>query len=439
MRRLAALALACLIASAALADDAPKAAGSDVPVPKRTKLILPEYPPEAQAQGVRGIVILEIVIDTEGNVVAADVVRSIPGLDQAAVAAVRQWEYEPTRVDGKAVSVRLTVPITFALKLPEITREEGIPELRQGVTPIYPAGRAKDRASVSADVTLDAEGQVADALVTSGDSPWMEAVLQAVRTWRFGPADAGKLVSFEVKADFLPGGKNEAGHVNLHLGGLRVAQAPEAEAASADKTAQGTLPSGPAPSPMATPPAPTPAAPTPPMPAPLPPSPAPPVARPTPPPVPVQEPTSPPVQPPAPPGAAPKAPDVEVITAPTPPPQGPASPPPPTEPGVSVVRDVTLSIGVPDLVSGRRPVVPPFARMARASGTVEVRFAVNPAGNASVQSAEGPDLLKPAAEQAVASWVFRRTTADRLYLVAVFNYNVESAGAAVKPQDPGNP
>lgn len=438
MRRLASLALACLIASAALADDAPKAAGSDVPVPKRTKLILPEYPPEAQAQGVRGIVILEIVIDTEGNVVSADVVRSIPPLDLAAVVAVRQWEYEPTRVDGKAVSVRLTVPITFALKLPEITREEGIPELRQGVTPICPAGRAKDRASVSADVTLDAEGQVADALVTSGDSPWMEAVLQAVRTWRFGPADPGKLVSFEVKADFLPGEKNEAGHVNLHLGRLRVAQAPEAEAASADKTAQGTIPSGAAPSPMPTPPTPTPAAPTPPMPAPLPPSPAPPVARPTPPPV--QQPTSPPVQQPsAPPGAAPKAPDVEVITAPTPAPQAPASPPPPTEPGASVVRDVTLSIGVPDLVSGRRPIVPPFARMARASGTVEVRFAVNAAGNASVQSADGPDLLKPAAEQAVASWVFRRTTADRLYLVAVFNYGGESAAAAVKPQEPGNP
>ncbi len=103
------------------------------------------------------------------------------------------------------------------------------------------------------------------------------------------------------------------------------------------------------------------------------------------------------------------------------------------------MRDVTLSIGVPDLVSGRRPVVPPFARMARTSGTVEVRFAVNAAGNASVQSADGPDLLKPAAEQAVASWVFRRTTADRLYLVAVFNYNAESAAAAVKPQDPGNP
>ena len=438
MRRLASLALACLIASSALAEDAPKTAGSDVPVPKRTKLILPEYPPDAQAQGIRGIVILEIVIDTEGRVVSADVVRSIPGLDQAAITAVKQWEYEPSSLDGKAVSVRLTVPITFALKLPEIGREEGVPELRQGVTPIYPAGRSKDRASVTADITLDAEGQVADALVTNGESPWMEAVLQAVRTWRFGPAEPGKVVSFEVKADFLPAGKNEAAHVDLHLGRLRVAQAPEAEATPpADKTAQAATPPSPAPTPMPTPPIATPVAPATPAPLPVGPSPAPPVARPTPPPV--QQPSAPPVQPPpGPAGPAPKtpAPGVEVITAPTPP---PPSPPPPTEPGVSVVRDVTLSIGVPDLVSGRRPVVPPFARMARASGTVEVRFAVNAAGNASVQSTDGPDLLKPAAEQAVASWLFRRTTADRLNLVAVFNYNGEAASATVKPQEPGNP
>src|SRR5262245_50472923 len=151
-------ALVLLLAAPALADDAPKAAGTDVPVPKRTKTVLPEYPAEAQARGIRGIVILDVVIDAEGHVTSADVVRSIPGLDEAAVVAVKQWEYEPTRVDGKAVSVRLSVPITFALKLPEIKRDDGIPELRQGVTPLFPAGRSKDHASVTAEVTLDSEG-----------------------------------------------------------------------------------------------------------------------------------------------------------------------------------------------------------------------------------------------------------------------------------------
>jgi hypothetical protein len=63
------------------------------------------------------------------------VVRSVPPFDEAATAAVRQWEYEVTRVDGKPVPVRLTVPITFALRLPPMTRASGVPELRLGAAP----------------------------------------------------------------------------------------------------------------------------------------------------------------------------------------------------------------------------------------------------------------------------------------------------------------
>jgi outer membrane biosynthesis protein TonB len=121
-------------------------------------------------------------------------------------------------------------------------------------------------------------------------------------------------------------------------------------------------------------------------------------------------------------------PPVEVITAPP-----PTLPP---ENGVSAIRDVTLEPGVPDLTRGRRPVAPPLARMAGASGTVEVAFSVGTAGTTTVQSASGPDLLRPAAEQAVASWVFRRTRADRAYLTAVFTYTGDKSSAVVRPQGP---
>ena len=88
------------------------------------------------------------------------------------------------------------------------------------------------------------------------------------------------------------------------------------------------------------------------------------------------------------------------------------------------MRDVVLAeSGVPDLARGRRPVVPPFARMTGTQGAVEVDFSVGASGTTNVQSVKGPDLLKPAAEQTVASWIFRRTKVDRLYLVAVFNYD----------------
>ena len=71
--------------------------------------------------------------------------------------------------------------------------------------------------------------------------------------------------------------------------------------------------------------------------------------------------------------------------------------------------------------------------MAAAAGSVEVRFAVNAAGQTSLVSVEGPPLLKPAALGAVATWAFRRTTAERLYLTAVFAYDGDVAAATVTP------
>ncbi len=121
----------------------PKVAGVDVPAPKRTKSVPPHYPPEAQAVGMRGIVILELVVGPDGKVVSARVTRSVPPFDDAALTAAREWEYEITRVEGKPVSVILTVPIEFKMRPPEMSRDDGIPELRQGVAPAFPAGRRR--------------------------------------------------------------------------------------------------------------------------------------------------------------------------------------------------------------------------------------------------------------------------------------------------------
>jgi hypothetical protein len=130
----------------------------------------------------------------------------------------------------------------------------------------------------------------------------------------------------------------------------------------------------------------------------------------------------------------PAPPPVEVVSAPTPPGSPAPAPPAPVEPGVSAIKDVTLSIGVPDLVRGRRPVPAPVARMAGVTGAVEVRFTVDAAGSTSVQEVTGPDPLKAGASHTVASWVFRRVSADRLYLVAAFDYASETAKAAIQPQ-----
>jgi len=433
-------------------DAPPKVAGVDVPAPKRTKSVLPHYPPEAQAVGMRGIVILELVVGPDGKVVSARVTRSVPPFDDAALTAAREWEYEITRVEGKPVSVILTVPIEFKMRPPEMSRDDGIPELRQGVAPAFPAGAGPETATVTAEVTVDPDGHLAEARIKSGESPWAESVIQALRTWRFSPVDGPGGLAFEVKAEFASGGKGGP-HVNLRLSGPRHMEAPAvAEAsptppasttASPAPTAAATSLPSPVPPVTATPPAPTPspapAAPAAPTPTPpSTPSPAPAVPRPA---APSEELIRNPAggkPAPSPTGPAPTvgtspAPGTAAAAA-SPVPAVPATPAPPT-PGISAVRDVTLAPGVPDLVKGRRPMAPPLARMQGVSGTVDVHFAVDAAGSATIREVAGPDPLKEAARQTVASWSFRRSTPERLFLAATFTYKGDTASAAVRAQE----
>lgn len=375
------------------AEEPPRVAGSEVPAPKRLKFVSPQYPADAQARGLRGIVILELLIDTGGKVASATVTRSVPPFDEAALVAARQWEYEVTRVGGKPVTVRLSVPITFTMPVPRVSRQEGIPEIVQGRNPVFPAGQ--DRAeSVVAELTVEPTGQVMEIEIQSGETVFADALMDALRTWRFVPESSGGAVAFRVEADFVPASKGGSPRVDLRLAGLRRIEA------------------------AAPPPSPEPLSP-----------------QPSPSPQPATAGTPSPSPEPAADTAPSSGPPVEVLGPVPAPAAPPAAPAPPPEVPISAIRDVTLAAGVPDLMKGRRPVVPPLARMASATGTVDVRFAVDASGAASVQEVTGPELLKEAARQAVASWVFRRTTADRLHLVASFAYGGATASATVRRQE----
>ena len=76
----------------------------------------PVYPLIAQSARVQGVVIIEATIDPDGKVADTRVLRSIPLLDQAALDAVRKWEYEPTLLNGVAVPVIMTVTVNFTLR-----------------------------------------------------------------------------------------------------------------------------------------------------------------------------------------------------------------------------------------------------------------------------------------------------------------------------------
>jgi TonB family protein len=87
--------------------------GGAIRNPTKTKNVLPMYPAVAKSARVGGTVIVEATIGPDGKVADARVIKSVPLLDQAALDAVRQWEYAPTRVRGVAVPVIITVAINF--------------------------------------------------------------------------------------------------------------------------------------------------------------------------------------------------------------------------------------------------------------------------------------------------------------------------------------
>ena len=90
--------------------------GGPIKPPTKTRNVQPVYPLIAQSARVQGIVIIEATIDRNGKVTDTRVLKSIPLLDQAALDAVRQWEYEPTLLNGVAVPVIVTVTVNFTLK-----------------------------------------------------------------------------------------------------------------------------------------------------------------------------------------------------------------------------------------------------------------------------------------------------------------------------------
>lgn len=95
---------------------APLRAGAEVRAPARVYDVAPIYPAIARAARVQGLVIIEATIDVDGAVQNARVLRSVPLLDEAALAAVRQWRYSPTLLNGRPVPVVMTVTVNFQLQ-----------------------------------------------------------------------------------------------------------------------------------------------------------------------------------------------------------------------------------------------------------------------------------------------------------------------------------
>lgn len=93
---------------------ADEAARQPIPIKK----VMPEYPPMARMRGIEGQVVLEVILSPDGEVEPdITVLQSVPLLDAAAIAAMRQWRFNPARDHaGEPLRVTLRVPVRFVLR-----------------------------------------------------------------------------------------------------------------------------------------------------------------------------------------------------------------------------------------------------------------------------------------------------------------------------------
>jgi protein TonB len=89
--------------------------GGGIERPRKIRDVVPEYPAIARNAGIQGTVVIDAIIGPDGRVTRAAIRESRPLLDQAALAAVRQWVYTPTRLNGIPVAVIMTVEVRFTL------------------------------------------------------------------------------------------------------------------------------------------------------------------------------------------------------------------------------------------------------------------------------------------------------------------------------------
>jgi TonB family protein len=109
----------------AKADEVRRAADASVGVYDISKLdqaprakfqARPQYPRELREAGISGQVVVDFIVDKDGNVQNAYAAKSSQKeFEASAVDAVSQWKFSPGRKDGRDVNTHMQVPIVFSL------------------------------------------------------------------------------------------------------------------------------------------------------------------------------------------------------------------------------------------------------------------------------------------------------------------------------------
>lgn len=89
--------------------------------PQVLKRVMPEYPQDANAEGIEGEVVVRVTISKDGEPIHPQIVSSSGDsrLDQAALDSVSAWKFKPAMINGMKEATDVVIPIKFNLVDPE--------------------------------------------------------------------------------------------------------------------------------------------------------------------------------------------------------------------------------------------------------------------------------------------------------------------------------
>jgi periplasmic protein TonB len=97
--------------------DKPMQVGGNVLPPEAITRVEPLYTDVARKAHVQGVVIIETIIDRNGNVTDARVLKGLPlGLEQSALDAIKRWKFHPGTFGGQPVPVIFRLTVNFKLQ-----------------------------------------------------------------------------------------------------------------------------------------------------------------------------------------------------------------------------------------------------------------------------------------------------------------------------------
>ncbi len=179
--------------------------------PHPMDIVTPVYPEEAKKKKIEGKVTLQVVVNVDGSVSDVRVLEGPEVFHQAVIDAALQYRFRPAKHNGKAVPVRMIMPIEFSLdskeqpttspasgdadsgKVLEFYMVEVKPKVLHSVKLVHPEEALRDslEGKVFLKFIVNVDGSVSDVKVlrTTGSEVFQKAAIDAISQYRFKPAE----------------------------------------------------------------------------------------------------------------------------------------------------------------------------------------------------------------------------------------------------------